>query len=183
MSEREAAIQAMLAGPGYMDCPAAAGARIRVADCVRRQTEGIRFEHQPRWVPYECRDCEAGRKAMERHQQGGGEDMEPNENGVFVCIEPGCSNLATINAKTGKPANGRCGECQSRIMRQARGKKAGEVAACLVPGCEGKAQCRGLCNYHYAAWRRGAIDELLGPWFQGPGQPIVLEAVEPEAEA
>ena len=36
MRDREAEIQAILAGPGYMDCPAGLGARIPIADCVAR---------------------------------------------------------------------------------------------------------------------------------------------------
>lgn len=75
--DREAEIQAILAGPEFMDCPAAGGARIRRAVCVERQTKGIRpgSVWGERRIPYSCQDCDAGRAVMEAFREGGDEGM------------------------------------------------------------------------------------------------------------
>jgi hypothetical protein len=75
--DREAEIQAILAGPEFMDCPAGAGARIRKAVCVDRQSKGIMMGSVwgDRIIPYSCRDCETGRAVLEVYREGGDEGM------------------------------------------------------------------------------------------------------------
>jgi hypothetical protein len=47
-------------------------------------------------------------------------------------------------------------------------KKAFPVVECMVEGCRLRAQCRGLCNNHYAAWRKGRLPGFC-EWLPGPG--------------
>lgn len=58
--------------------------------------------------------------------------------------------------------------CYSCAIGQRNATTLPKNSECLVQGCSNRAQCRGFCNLHYAAWRDGRL-EGFGPWYPAEG--------------